>query len=65
MKVLGISPEEGGQKFIGLGEGSKKPAAATSEQEEDLDTFNKDSWEYMSSLVPLPLRATVTLTPAS
>lgn len=65
MKVLGISPEEGGQEFMGLGEGSKKPAAATSEQEEDSDSSNKDSWECMSSLVPLPLRAAVTLTPAS
>lgn len=65
MKVLGISPEEGGKEFISLGEGSKKPAAATSEQEEDLESSNKESWEYMSSLVPLPLRAAVTLTPAS
>lgn len=29
MKVLGISPEEAGKEFIGLGGGSKKPAAAT------------------------------------
>lgn len=28
MKVLGISPEETGKEFIGLGEGSKKPAPA-------------------------------------
>ena len=42
MKVLGINPEEGGKEFIGLGGGSKKPAAAT-HQEKDLDTSNKDS----------------------